>query len=117
MENFRQFDATDPFGVTWHVLFKWLQTAISLRHSDTVDVKFVLRGEDTHLEKVVAMRHPDLLKLSTEEGRPMTDAWCSRLAALHLKHVVETGEDLEKELLEVPYEHLRQYALSLKRAA
>ena len=26
----------------WQVRFKWLQTAISLRHSDSVDVRFIL---------------------------------------------------------------------------
>ena len=48
MLNFRQFEVgPDPFGRKWQVLFKWMQTAISLRHSDTVDVKFVLRSDDT----------------------------------------------------------------------
>ena len=86
MENFRQFEAgPDPFGRTWKVEFKWMQTAISLRHSDTVDVKFVLRDEETRSEKTIALPHADLLRLSKKTGRPMTDAWCSRLAALHLQ--------------------------------
>jgi len=47
MLNFRQFEAgPDPFGRKFQVFFKWLQTAISLRHADTVDVKFVLEDED-----------------------------------------------------------------------
>ena len=47
MRNFRQFEAgPDPFGRKFQVYFKWLQTAISLRHADTVDVKFVLEDED-----------------------------------------------------------------------
>src|SRR5271165_768769 len=42
-DNSRRFDAgPDPFGRTWHVEFRWLQTGISIRHADTVDVKFVL---------------------------------------------------------------------------
>src|SRR6185295_15560509 len=56
MENFRQFEAgSDPFGGVWAVQFKWLQTAISLRHSDTVDVRFVLRSGEKRLEKTIAM--------------------------------------------------------------
>jgi hypothetical protein len=110
MENFRQFEAgPDPFGGMWQVCFKWLQTAISLRHSDTVDVKFILRQGDTQIEKTVALRHPDLLELSATTGRPMTDAWCARLAALHLKHIIESGEDLEKDLVSVSPEQLRHY--------
>ena len=45
MQNFRQFEAgPDPFGRKFQVFFKWLQTAISIRHSDTVDVKFILQN-------------------------------------------------------------------------
>ena len=102
MQNFRQFEAgPDPFGRTWKVEFKWMQTAISLRHSDTVDVKFVLRDEGIRVEKTIAMLHLDLLQLSKRTGRRMTDAWCSRLAALHLKHLIQTGEDMEKDLITV----------------
>jgi len=46
MQNFRQFEAgPDPFGRKFQVFFKWLQTAISIRHSDTVDVKFILQDK------------------------------------------------------------------------
>jgi hypothetical protein len=116
MENFRQFEAgPDPFGRMWKVEFKWLQTAISLRHSDTVDVKFVLHDEETRVQKTVAMPHLDLLQLSKKTGRTMTDAWCSRLAALHLKHIIETGEDMEKDLVTVSARELAEYDAQLGR--
>src|SRR5690242_11798098 len=102
MQNFRDFSAgPDPFGRTFHVLLKWMQTAISIRHSDTVDAKFVLTSGDTRQEKAIAMPHADLVRLSGASGHEMTDAWCSRLAAMHLCHPVETGEDLEKDLVTV----------------
>jgi hypothetical protein len=117
MQNFRQFEAgPDPFGRTWKVEFKWMQTAISLRHSDTVDVKFVLHDEDTRAEKTIAMMHLDLLQLSRKTGRPMTDAWCSRLAALHLQHLIETGEDMEKDLITVSPGELAAYDTRLQSA-
>jgi hypothetical protein len=117
MENFRQFEAgPDPFGRTWKVEFKWLQTAISLRHSDTVDVKFVLRDGETRIEKTIALPHLDLLQLSKNTGRPMTDAWCSRLAALQLKRIIETGEDIEKDLVTMSAEELAEYDAQLQRA-
>src|SRR5689334_19258120 len=110
MENFRQFDAgPDPFGRTWHVQFKWLQTAISLRHSDSVDVKFVVSSDGDKHEKTIALRHPDLLELCRETGHPLTDPWCSRLAALHLKHVIVTGEDMEKSLVTPSLDQLKQW--------
>jgi len=114
MQNFREFHAgPDPFGRTWHVLFKWLQTAIALRHSDSVDVKFLLRSDDTRIEKTIALSHPDLLELSEKTGQPLTDPWCSRLAALHLKHIVETGEDMEKSLVTPTLEQLARWNAKL----
>src|SRR5205823_4821211 len=105
----------DPFGRTYDVWLKWMQTAISLRHSDTVDVKFVLSSDDTRTEKTIAIPHPDLLRLSRETTHEVTDAWCSRLAALHLLHLIETGEDLEKDLVTVHYYHLQAYAAAIAR--
>ena len=63
MLNFRQFEAgPDPFGRKFQVLFKWLQTAISLRHSDSVDVKFILIDENgARTEKTIALPQADLL--------------------------------------------------------
>jgi hypothetical protein len=117
MLNFRQFDAgPDPFGRKYHVLFKWLQTAISIRHSDTVDVKFVLVNEDEgRTEKTIALPHADLLRVSQEMGRPMDDSWCARIAALHLQRLVETGEDMEKDLVTVLPADLRRYADEIAR--
>jgi hypothetical protein len=116
MQNFRQFEVgPDPFGRQWQVLFKWLQTAISLRHSDTVDVKFVLQSDGTRIEKQIAMPHAELLELSRRTGHEMTDAWCSRLAAEHLKRMVEGGEDLEKDLVTVRLPELSGYAAEIGR--
>lgn len=80
--------------------FRWLQTGISIRHADTVDVKFVIwTGGEEHQERVLALRHPDLLALSREIGHPLTDAWCLKIAAAHLRRMIEYGEDLEKVLV------------------
>ena len=115
MLNFRQFEAgPDPFGRKFQVLFKWLQTAISIRHSDTVDVKFVLQDESGgRIEKTIALPHPALLEVSRETSRKMDDPWCSRLAELHLLHLVETGEDMEKDLVTVTLPDLKRYASKL----
>lgn len=110
--SYRQFEAgPDPFGRTWQVEFRWLQTGISIRHADTVDVKFeVSTVDEPKQERVIALRHPDLLDLSKKTGHPLTDPWCLKLAALHLQHMIQTGEDLEKTLVTVPRSHLEQYA-------
>ncbi len=117
-DSSRRFSAgPDPFGRTWEVEFRWLQTGISIRHSDTVDVKFVVwtEGEPKH-EKVIALMHPDMLALSKETGHALTDPWCLRLAANHLTRMIETGEDLEKTLVTVSSADLRRAAGVLQAA-
>jgi hypothetical protein len=117
-QNYREFEAgPDPFGRKFQILFKWLQTAISLRHSDTVDVKFVLVDDaGGKTEKTIALPHADLLQLSRETGRPMDDPWCARLAASHLLYLVSTGEDMEKDLVTVPLPDLKRHASELLRS-
>ena len=115
MMNYRQFEAgPDPFGRKFQVLFKWLQTAISLRHADTVDVKFLLENEAAgRSQKTIALPHADLLAVSRDTGRAMDDPWCARLAALHLIRLVETGEDMEKDLVTVSQPDIVRYAAQL----
>ena len=118
LDNFRKFSAgPDPFGRTWDVEFRWLQTGISIRHADTVDVKFEAAPEgEQHYERVVALNHVDLLKLSKKTGHALSDPWCMKLAAVHLKNMIETGEDIEKTLVTVRYEELERYAAMLEPA-
>jgi hypothetical protein len=110
--NYREFEAgPDPFGRKYQVWFKWLQTAITLRHSDTVDVKFILTDDSGRTtEKTIALPHPELLQLSRDTGRPLEDPWCARIAGAHLLHLIQTGEDIEKDLVTVTREDLKRHA-------
>ncbi len=112
----RRFQAgPDPFGRMWNVQFRWLQTGITIRHADTVDVKFwvSLDGGEPE-EKVIALPHPELLKL-TDNGRLLTDPLCMRLAAAHLRHMIETTEDMDKTLVTVRPGELASYYQQLHR--
>jgi len=116
--NPRAFEAgPDPYGRTWEVSLLWLQTAVSIRHSDSVDVKFLLRSGEVQMEKVVALSHPDLLTLSRNTGRPITDPWCMKLAALHIRRMIETQTDMEKNLVTCPLADLENYDRLLEQAA
>ncbi len=118
IENFREFQVgPDPFGRTWKVHFSWLQTGISIRHADTVDVKFAISTEGQPFEeRVIALPHPVLLVISDNVGHPLTDSWCLKIAALHLKHMLETGEDVEKTLVTLQPEEIDKYARVLQGA-
>lgn len=119
IENFRRFQTSaDPFGRVWDVEFRWQQNGITIRHADTVDVKFnISTTDEAPQERVIALAHPDLLKVSAKSGHPLTDAWCLKLAALHLKHMIETDEDMEKTVVVAPYAALERYADLLTPAA
>jgi hypothetical protein len=118
IDNFREFQAgPDPFGRIWQVHFRWLQTGISIRHADTVDVMFGISTEgEPFEERVIALPHPVLLVVSENVGHALTDAWCMKLAALHLKHMLESGEDMEKTLVTVQAAEIDQYARELMGA-
>ena len=115
LEDFRSFEATDPFGRTWKVEFLWQQNAISIRHADAVDVKFELVSGERRLSKVIALPHPGLLELSRKTGRPLTDSWCSRLAALHLREMIETGEDMDKIVITPTFEMLEKHHAAMEQ--
>ena len=115
MQNFREFEAgPDPFGQTWNVRFKWLQTAISIRHSNSVDVKFLLESGSENQQKTVSMPLPALNGVAAESAVPMTDAWCARLAALHLKYLVSSGEDMEKDLVYLSAKEISAYSRQVR---
>ena len=118
LENFRCFQTgPDPFDRVWDVEFRWQQNGITIRHADTVDVKFNIWTEgEPKQERVIALNHPGLLKLSAKTGHPLTDAWCLKLAALHLKHMIETDEDMEKTLATPAYAELERHANSITAA-
>jgi hypothetical protein len=65
---------------------------------------------------VIALSHPVLLALSEKLGHPLTDTWCMKLAALHLKHMLRTGEDMEKTLVTIEPEEMDRYARELEES-
>ena len=115
MLQFREFEAgPDPFGRKFQVMFQWLQTAISLRHADAIDVKFTLVDEaGVQTAKTIALPRPGVIRAAAEAGRAVDDAWCARLAALHLLRLVRTGDDMEKDLAAVSPADLGRCAAEL----
>ena len=115
-ENPRSFEAgPDPFVRFWHVEFRWLQNGISIRHADTVDVKFAISAPgEPEQEKVIALNHAHLLAAARKSGVPLSDAWCLKLGGLHLRRMVESFEDMEKTLVTVSADDLEACAARLR---
>jgi len=116
MENFRDFHiGPDPFGRTWHALFKYLQTGISIRHSDSVDVCFVLDNGEEIMKRVVVIPHAALRAYAEKTGRKVSDTLCSRIAALKVKEVITNAEELENEYLPVTPAEIAAYDSAVKK--
>jgi hypothetical protein len=116
MENFRDFDAgQDPFGRTWHAKFKYLQTGISIRHSDSVDVCFILDNGEEQVKKTVVMQNADIRAYGARTGRIVSDSWCSRIAMCKLCYAIESGEDLEKDHLPVTAHEIAEFDSKIKK--
>jgi hypothetical protein len=111
----RLFEAgPDLFGKMWKVQFRWLQTGISIRHADTVDVKFLVTPQNGESEeKVIALPHAALLKMMEKRGLKLTDPLCMFIAATHLRHMIETSEDMDKTLVTVTPDELDAYEKAL----
>lgn len=118
VENFRNFETgPDPFGRSWQVEFRWQQNAVSIRHADTVDTKWVLRCEGETSEKVVALPLPVLTRVAADHKRSITDAWCMKLGGLHLIEMISTWQDMDKTLVTATAEEIEAYAARTEAAA
>lgn len=120
IENFRRFQVgPDPFDRTWDLEFRWQQNGISIRHADTVDVKYHLfrQGDNDAQEKVIALSHPDLVKLCATLNRALTDALVMKLAALHVREMILSDLDMDKQLVTVTLDDMQRHARTLDQFA
>jgi hypothetical protein len=115
IHNYRHFEVVDPFDRIWQVEFRWQQTGISIRHADTVDVKWQLTSPDQTQEKVVALPHSLLLLTAKKLDRQVSDPWCMKIAAAHLMKMLETWQDMDKTLVTLGAEELEEAAQTVAR--
>lgn len=100
--DYRMFTcASQADGSEYHCYFLFLQTAISLRHSDTVDARFVVNGKRI----TVALPHTACVEYARRTaGQVLTDGLAATIAAQALQDYLEKGgavEDLTVELDQV----------------
>ena len=96
------FMDSQEFGVTssldgkiYHCRFYTLMTGIALRHSDTVDVKFLVNGRGV----VIALPHSAWAEYQRRTGFFLTDSNAIPIAALFLKEMLERGEPVGEPFL------------------
>ena len=74
----------------YHCRFVYLQTAISLRHSDTIDVKFLVNGTGV----VVALPHTAWGEYQKKKNQALTDEQAAQVAATLLREALERGDNV-----------------------
>jgi hypothetical protein len=100
--DYEQFTCTSQADSTeYHCHLVYLQTAISLRHSDTIDARFLVNGTRV----TVALPHAAFAQRS---GAELADAEAAAIAASWLRRTLEAGGAVEDML--VPAEVVLQAA-------
>ena len=96
MNDWREFEVPSPLGGKVHICrFHTLVTGISPRHSDTVDVKFLVNGSPV----VLALPHAAFAEHLRNTGLSLTDQDAIRIAGISLKKLLERGERVDTPLL------------------
>lgn len=74
-------------GEEIHCIYQALMTAISTRHADAVDVKFLANGRPVW----VALPHTAWVEYKRRTGRTLTDPLAIQAAGHYLKQAIESG--------------------------
>ncbi len=103
--DFREFECSSRLdGSQYHCFFVFLQTAISLRHSDTVDARFIVNGRRI----TVAMPHTAFVEYRNQNSAVITDNHAAAIAARCLREYLESGGAVED--VTVPAERVLELA-------
>lgn len=88
-----------------HCLYQALVLAISTRHADAVDIKFLANGRPVW----IALPLPAWEEYKQRTGRVITDPLAVQIAGRYLKTAIETGEDGGRELHALTVEQMLQH--------
>jgi hypothetical protein len=92
---YADFTATDRWTKKKvHCLYQALIAAISTRHADAIDVKFLVDGRTVW----VALPHPAWVEFKNRTGKTITDPLAVDIAGHYLKAALEAGEGLGREM-------------------
>ncbi len=92
---YRDFHATDRWSKKEvHCIYQALIVAISTRHADAVDIKFLADGRTVW----VALPLPAWVEYKKQTDKMITDSLAIEIAGHYLKTALETGEGVGREM-------------------
>jgi len=93
--TYNDFTATDRWTKKQvHCLYKALIVAISTRHADAIDIKFLVDGRTVW----IALPHPAWVEYKNRTGKVITDPMAIAIAGHYLKTALESGEGIGREI-------------------
>jgi len=111
---YEEFRAIDRWtGEQVHCMYQSLILAISTRHADAVDIKFLANGRPVW----IALPMPAWVEYGKQTGKTITDPLAVQIAGRFLKSAIESGEDGGREIYSLTVsETLRYLAAVLEEA-
>jgi hypothetical protein len=98
---YENFTATDRWSKRQvHCLYQALIAAISTRHADAIDIKFLVDGRTVW----VALPHPAWVEYRSRTGKTITDPLAVEIAGHYLKVALESGEGVGREMYSLTVE-------------
>ena len=92
---YEDFHATERWsGKQVHCIYQALIVAISTRHADAVDIKFLVEGQPVS----IALPHPAWVEHKKRTGKDLTDPLAVQLAGHYLKQALEAGMESGREI-------------------
>jgi hypothetical protein len=89
------FYAIDKWsGNKLHCQYQALIVAISTRHADAVDIKFMVEERPVW----IALPHPAWVEFNRQTGKVINDPMAVQIAGHYLKWAIESGEDSGREM-------------------
>ena len=112
--SYEDFTVASPLdGGSCHCRFRNIMTGITPRHSDSVDVCFLVDGKALY----IALPHPAFAAFKQRTGRVLTDADSIQMAGLFLKGLIERGERPDEAYIPVSVDQTLQLAQQVRSVA
>lgn len=92
-------------GEDIHCMYQAVIVAISTRHADAVDIKFLASGRPVW----IALPHPAWPEYNRHTGKVITDPLAIEIAGHFLKSAIESGLDSGREMYALTVEQTLQH--------
>jgi hypothetical protein len=103
---FENFTASDRWTKRQvHCVYQSQIVAISTRHADAIDYKFLVDGRKVW----VSLPHPAWVEYKKRTGKSITDPLAVEIAGHYLKTALESGEGVEREMYALTVQETLQH--------